>query len=86
MEKERHQGKLMELQPKEPRRVFDYYIRRGDFYYVFSNWVCLKLRKEEFVWFFLSKSGLILNAAGDPICPVTGMKKASATTPGFPIA
>jgi hypothetical protein len=65
----------MEMAAKKSNRVIDYYIRQGDTYYVYTNWVCRKLSREEFAGLLLVRFGLFLNAAGDPVCPVTGLKK-----------
>jgi hypothetical protein len=79
MEKETHKHSLMALDTKDKsRNLFNCYTRRGDLYRVFVNWVYMDLSRRDFESLLL-KHGLILNKAGEPICPVTGAKEAIKT-------
>jgi hypothetical protein len=85
MEKELHKHSLMELGTKDKTgNLFDYYTRQGDLYRVYVNWVYMDLTRRDFESLLL-KHGLILNKAGEPVCPVTGAKEAIKTDemPGF---
>ena len=75
MEQKITENSLMAIETTDKSRdLFDYYIRRGDTYRIYSNWVPLDLTREQFAW-YLAQHGLKLNEAGEPVCPITGLKK-----------
>jgi hypothetical protein len=76
MEKETHKPSLMALDTKDKsKNLFNCYTRRGDLYRVYVNWVAIDYTRRDFET-LLFKHGLMLNAAGEPVCPVTRDKKA----------
>jgi len=71
----------MELEAKKKSdNPFDYYTRRGGLYRVYVNWVYMDLTRGQFET-LLANHGLKLNPAEEPVCPVTGIKKALTSGP-----